>query len=329
LAVVQGPSITVAGAGALGLASALALARAGCRVTVCEPADPFAAAIPEAPVFEAVLDEVAASHFDILMAARDLWPGFAAGAGVELDRSGALAVGSTAWTTNLAAGMARLNIPPRELSASGARDLAPGLASDIGGGLFTSDDWRIDPRQAITALRRAARSAGVVFQTRAIAPGHHGDLLVRAVGAAQPAPIIPIKGQLARLAQAGLTSITLRAEGVYAVPGPCGLTLGATMESGAADAAVDPVKVQPLLAAGRRLLPALDTARAQLFAGVRAATPDGLPLVGFRGEALLAVGARRNGWLLAPLIGAMVAAYATGGDPGPYAARFDPARFDR
>jgi hypothetical protein len=37
--------------------------------------------------------------------------------------------------------------------------------------------------------------------------------------------------------------------------------------------------------------------------------------------------ARRNGWILAPLAAQIVTAYALGTDPGPLAARFDPARF--
>jgi glycine oxidase len=43
---------------------------------------------------------------------------------------------------------------------------------------------------------------------------------------------------------------------------------------------------------------------------------------------LLAVGARRNGWLLAPLVAQVVAAYVASDDPGPFAARLDPRRFD-
>jgi glycine oxidase len=43
---------------------------------------------------------------------------------------------------------------------------------------------------------------------------------------------------------------------------------------------------------------------------------------------VLAVGARRNGWLLAPLVARTVAAYVAGEDPGPHAARLDPRRFD-
>ena len=63
--------------------------------------------------------------------------------------------------------------------------------------------------------------------------------------------------------------------------------------------------------------------------GVRAATSDGLPMVGASAApgVVLAVGARRNGWLLAPLVAQLVAACVTGRDPGPYAAALDPARF--
>jgi len=63
--------------------------------------------------------------------------------------------------------------------------------------------------------------------------------------------------------------------------------------------------------------------------GVRAATPDGLPIVGLSKtqKVILVTGARRNGWLLAPLVAQVVAACVTGGEAGPYARRFDPGRF--
>jgi glycine oxidase len=67
----------------------------------------------------------------------------------------------------------------------------------------------------------------------------------------------------------------------------------------------------------------------QIAAGVRAATPDGLPMAGWS-EApgvALAAGPRRNGWLVAPLVARIVSACVTGRDAGPHAARLDPARF--
>ncbi|PXA83940.1 D-amino-acid oxidase, partial [Caulobacter sp. D5] len=79
-----------------------------------------------------------------------------------------------------------------------------------------------------------------------------------------------------------------------------------------------------------RLRPELAGASASIEVGVRASTPDGLPLVGESRTAgvILAAGARRNGWLLAPLVADMVAAYLTGADPGEDAAAFDPRRFE-
>ncbi|MDB5425130.1 MAG: D-amino acid oxidase family protein, partial [Phenylobacterium sp.] len=107
--------VTVAGAGALGLSTALALADAGCAVTVCDPAPRFSgasgvAAGMLAPVFETVLDAQGQGDLALLLAARDLWPGLAARAGVALDRSGAVAVGSEAWLAGVRGGMARLGL---------------------------------------------------------------------------------------------------------------------------------------------------------------------------------------------------------------------------
>jgi glycine oxidase len=120
----------------------------------------------------------------------------------------------------------------------------------------------------------------------------------------------------------------VRGEGVYAVPG-AGMIFGATMEPGRGDVAVEEDQAAPLLAAGLKLFPGLAGARIQIAAGVRATTADGLPMAGpgAAADVMLAVGARRNGWLLAPLIAQVVTACVTGRDPGPYAARLDPARF--
>jgi glycine oxidase len=102
------------------------------------------------------------------------------------------------------------------------------------------------------------------------------------------------------------------------------------MEPGVIDPAVDPTRGAPLQEAGQRLFPAIAGAPVRLLAGVRAATPDGLPMVGISSEpgVLVAAGARRNGWLLAPLVAQIIAACVTGRDPGPYAAKLDPLRFE-
>ena len=331
----------VAGAGALGLSCALALADAGCAVTVCDPAQtPQASAVAAgmlAPVFEAVLDEGGEAAFDLLIAARNLWPGLEARAGVALDRSGAMAVGEAAWLADVAAGLTRLGVRPTEVSRTTLEDLAPTLGPAFDQALLVREDWRLEPRQALAALRRTAEAAGVLFRREAVTGIGEADALVIATGAdqrlAEAAPelarLTPIRGQILRFMDIRGGGVSLRTDGAYGVPASDGLAVGATMEPGVAEAKVDPAALAPLVAAAGRLYPALAEATFGASAGVRAATPDGLPMVGFSKSpnVVLAVGARRNGWLLAPLVAQMVTACITGRDPGPYAARFDPQRF--
>jgi glycine oxidase len=332
------PRVTVAGAGVLGLTTALALVDAGCAVTVADPGGPNASSVAAgmiAPVLEAVFDATARPHLDLLLAARDLWPGLAVRAGIALDRSGALAVGRDAWLDDLAAGFARLGERPTEIGGATARALAPGLSPPSDRALLSREDWRVDAPSALAALAVAARDAGVTFVSEPVQGRGDADVLVIATGAAggladvapELAALSPIKGHIVRVSGAASGAV-VRAEGVYASPGG-GMIFGATMEPGQADASVDEAKGRPLLAAGLKLFPGLARAPVQISAGVRAATPDGMPMAG-RGGApgvMLAVGARRNGWLLAPLVAQVVAACVTGRDPGPLAARLDPQRF--
>jgi len=332
------PRVTVAGAGVLGLTTALALADAGARVVVCDPGGPNASSIAAgmiAPVFEAVLDEAARPHFDLLLAARDLWPGLAQRAGVGLDRTGAMAVGREVWLDAVTAGFAAINERPAEIGEATAQGLAPGLSDAFERALLSREDWRVDAPSALNALFAAAEAAGVVFLPRIMRGRGEADVLVIATGAVDElvdvapelAGLSPIKGHIVRVAGPSAGAV-VRGEGVYAVPG-AGMIFGATMEPGRGDVAVEEDQAAPLLAAGLKLFPGLAGAPIQIAAGVRATTADGLPMAGpgAAADVMLAVGARRNGWLLAPLIAQVVTACVTGRDPGPYAARLDPARF--
>ncbi len=337
----KGPKVIVAGAGALGLVSALALADAGCAVTVCDPAKgPQASAVAAgmlAPVFEAALDAETAGDLDLLLAARNLWPGLAARAGITVDRSGTAAVGSEAWLADIRARLARMGMRGADVPRGMLEDLAPGISPGLEA-VLVREDWRLEPRPALTALRAAAEAAGVQFRPWTVSGRGGADWLVVATGAdpglLPEAPelsgLSPIKGQILRLDGAGGGGFSLRGEGCYVVRGAQGLAIGATMEVGHSDTEIDLITLAPLAAAAARLLPGLAGAAFDAFAGVRAATADGLPMAGFSAMpgVILAVGARRNGWLLAPLVAQVVAACVTGADSGPYARRFDPGRFE-
>lgn len=334
--------ITVAGAGALGLTSALALADKGARVTVYDPAEPFAnasgvAAGMLAPAFESVLDAMAGAHMDLLMAARDMWSALEARIGVTVDRSGAVAVGDEAFLARVEAGLRKLDLHSTDLPAKTLQGLAPGIDGVWPRGVLTREDWRIEASETLAALRRACEAAGVEFR-KAAATGFEGaDRLVIATGGGHDLAVVapelihlaPIKGHILRVKAQPYAGVVVRGEGAYVTAAPDGLTVGATMQAGIADPQVVEAEAAPLRAAGARLFPVLAEAPAVAFAGIRAATPDGLPMVG-RGRhhgVLLAVGARRNGWLLAPLAAQVIAACLTEGEAGPFAARLDPARF--
>lgn len=316
----------------MGSAAALVLARTGFKVTVFDPAAPGdnasgVAAGMLAPVSEALFDPASRDHLALMRRARDLWPAFAQDLGIEISRAGVRIEGSEAWRDQVARRLGDLGLPADET---------------------IPEDWRIEARPALAALRRAAEAAGARFETAAVEAFSPGaltlaggrtqafDALVLATGpgaregrlAPETAALAPIKGQILR-APATEDGVVVRGEGVYLAPGQT-LAIGATMEAGRDDLAPDASATQNLRAAARALRPDLDLDEAQVEVGVRATTADGLPLVGWSRApgVLLAVGARRNGWLLAPLVADMVAAYLTGDNPGPDAAAMDARRFE-
>jgi len=326
--------VAVAGAGAMGSAVALALARAGLDVTVFDPrplgdnASGVAAGML-APVAETLFDPLSASHLALLRRARDLWPAFAASLDLPLLREGVRIEGEADWLAAVAARLQALEVPFERRGEA--------LVSDEA--LFSEEDWRIEARPALVALRDAALALGARLESRAFAPD---DLpafsaVVLATGPAaaaglapELAALTPVKGQILRADRGPATGPVIRGQGVYICPGESP-AIGATMETGRDDLDIDPSATEGLRAAAIRLRPELADAILTTQVGVRATTPDGLPLVGWSATpgVMLAVGARRNGWLLAPLVADLVAAYLKGDNPGPDAASLDARRFSR
>lgn len=327
----------VAGAGVLGLSTAFVLASAGARVTVFDPAAlgdnaSGVAAGMIAPAFESLLDPAGDPARDLMFAARDAWPAFAEAAGIALDRRGALAAGDAARLDRVEAGLQALGAEVRRLTGQEASALAPGVCFDAAGAVLSRDDWRLDAGPALRMLARAAVAAGAAIVSRP-APAGDADWLVAATGAARGlAPelerLSPIKGHIIRAPSIAYAGCVVRAGGVYLTPGEGGLIAGATMEHGRDDRLVEPAQVEALRAAAEAAFPGLRGARVVGAAAVRAATADGLPLVGESVTAgvIVAAGARRNGWLLAPLVAQIVTAQVFGHDAGPFAARLSAGR---
>jgi glycine oxidase len=327
--------LAVIGAGVFGLCTALRAADLGAEVAVWDPAPlgdnaSGVAAGMIAPVGELLFDQDMAPPFDLLRAGRDGWPAFCALApDLKIDPCGA-----------------RLCFQD-DAALQAAFELASGLDASVFRiedrlQLWTPEDWRIDPLSAIAAMAAAVIDrGGRIIPSRLNVEGFADfDSVVLAAGIgsrafARAAPELltlePIKGQLLRITASDAAGPILRTPDIYLAPQAGAVLVGATMERGREDTVVDPAVLGDLLHRALQIAPELAGLAYEGQAGVRAATPDGLPLAGpsSRPGLYLATGARRNGWLLAPLVSQIVVSYLSGGDGGPFAARLDPRRFAR
>ena len=242
----------------------------------------------------------------------------------------------------------RLGLEVRRLVPSAARALEPALAPALRLALEVPGDHAVDPRALCAALALAAERAGaalhpgvaverLVVERGRIAgielPGGEriacGQLVVAAgpwsgtlAGVPEDArvPVRPVKGQSLRLrdpAGRSLLERVVRFEGGYLVPrgdGRC--VLGATAEERGFDTAVTALGLWELLRDAQELVPGvLELEVEELPVGLRPGTPDNAPALGRSAGVdglLWATGHHRNGILLAPLTGELVAAELTG-----------------
>lgn len=338
----SGLGVRIAGAGALGSVLAFRLLEEGARVTLLDPAArgdnaSGVAAGMLAPAFEAALDPVSRDHFALLSEARDRWTRLASHVGAEIDRSGALWVGSEAALAEMAASLTQVGASAELIGAAEAERMQPGLRAPQGAA-FTTEDWRLDPGSMLRSLHLAIEARGGVIHRAALQALGDADLVVLATGLApagvpelppELSRLSPIKGQIAQLPGAEpLAGPVVRVSGAYVVPSAAGAIVGATMEAGAVDRTIEAQALERLRGAAAAAIPSLAGAPVRGAAGVRSATPDGLPMAGpsSRRGVWLALGARRNGWLLAPLIADVLVERLTGAQAGSWAAQLDPLR---
>jgi len=347
----KGLTLAIVGGGAVGLTLGVRAVQAGACATLygknaaVDSASGVAAGML-APTFEAALDPVSSGHFEVMRAARDAWPELIAALDlpvVALDRSGAVRVGAAdddLLLTDLEARMQAMGAACERLDNVAIRRLWPELSPTLVGGVFTPEDWRIEPAALLPALeaafdrsggRRIAADVTLDASGRFVAEGDAiaADAVVVAAGSGamawrslipELAALHPIKGQILTFDAAPRGGPMVRGPQGYVAPQPGGAMVGATMEVGVADLATDMAAVERLRSGAVDLFPHLACAGFTARAGVRAATADGLPLVGASrlSGVHLAVGARRNGWLLAPLM-ARVILDGLAGSASPYA----------
>ena len=301
------PDAVVVGGGVIGLGIAWRAALAGMAVTVVDEAPgrgaSWAAAGMLAPVTEVHYGERPLLSLNLAAAAR--WPAFAAeveeasGLQVGYRPGGTLAVArdadDNAALEDLYQFQLRCGLEVERLRSRECRQLEPGLAPSIRGGILAAGDHQVDNRALVEALLVACQRAGVrmvrgrVAELAVQADRVTGVLLagggpvpspadgetlaagvvVLAAGcwsgglgglAAEVLPRVrPVKGQLLYLrgsADQPLCSRNVRGLEVYVVPRTDGrVVVGATIEEQGFDTTVTAGAVHDLLRAALELLP--------------------------------------------------------------------------
>jgi glycine oxidase len=254
-------------------------------------------------------------------------------------------------------GLAAERLTPRE-----TRRREPSLTPRVRGGLAVDGDHSVDGRALHAGLLAAAEATGVevlrarVRELRVTDGRATGVVLdggreltagavVLALGAhsgglpgVPPLPVRPVKGQILRLAGAeGLLEGTVRAlvrgRHVYLVPyAGDGLIIGATTEDRGFDATVTAGGVHDLLHDAIEVMPGVtELELVETLARWRPGTADNAPLLGPSGlpGLVLATGHHRNGVLLTPVTGDLVAEHLATGAVPELAAPFTIDRFER
>jgi len=303
-----------------------------------------------APVTEADFGEDELLHLNL--AAAERWPAFAAelaavsGLSTGFRETGALVIAADRDDAEELERLAELHdtlgLPSRWVGPREARALEPGLSPRVRGAIHAPRDHQTDPAATVRALAAACRSAGVelreqvevaeLLQTGGAVMGVvtataevSAATVVVAAGAwsgglhPQAPAIRPVKGQIAtlRAPDPALTPThVVRTPRCYLLSREDGrVVLGATVEERGFDTRATADGVFRLLEAAREVLPDIGELEwTGVRAGLRPGTPDNLPVVGPADvDGLVwATGHYRNGVLLAPLTGEMVASILAG-----------------
>lgn len=354
-------SVAVIGGGIAGLACAFALVNRGAKVTVFERDRAGQAALwASGGMLAGVFESAEANAVDpfVMLARRglELWHDWA----TELD---AEAIGyqpcgtlspargrkQSAWLDDLAQSARR----------QGFRVETPGpmpswLSADRS--VLFPDDAALDNRKLGPCLVDYLRRRGVEIREGVrideISSDISGEVFIKAAGeihrfyravwatgydpvnknSNDPAEraVYPVKGQMVSLRAPGLRiEHCVRARDVYISQKTDGrIVIGATSEPNRDDLTVRNGAIKGLRKRAAKLIPALKKAdEVERWAGIRPATPDGLPVIGYgrMPGVCLANGLYRNGVLFSPAVAELVVAsvFHEGKTPEP----FSPWRF--
>ncbi len=242
--------------------------------------------------------------------------------------------------------------PVDRLDGRALREMEPALATEVWGGLYFPGDNRVDPSKLGAALwasaaRRGAvalcgdrvvqiaqRGEGVEIVTE---QGNHcADFAVLAAGAwsgelagqlGAQVTVRPVRGQHARFAGCPLQHL-VHVDGHYMVPDGDETLVGATVEEVGFDLRTTAAAVVDLSARVEEVLGGVLPFLSHR-AGLRPKPKNGRPLIGplqASPRFFVASGHYKNGVLLGPITGQIIARWIAEGVPGRDMSRFTPER---
>jgi glycine oxidase len=350
--------VIVVGAGLIGLTTAVALAERGVSVTLIGQHRPGEASPVAAGMLAPSVERGAGPADDFGVAARDRYPSYVdfladrTGIRVPLNRLGILQVALSAKGIK---GLKKSALDTsRWLDAKELADLEPALSHGLGA-VFNPDDGAVDNVVLFDALQRLASTShriasaqdivtsvdagadSATVKTTSGASYSAGHVVLAAgawagqiSGARFARAVTPARGQLVSYPSTPLRHVTYGPRG-YVVPRRDHTIGGSTMENVGFDATTTPDGIKKVRAASEEICPALAlSAGAIASAGLRPVTPDMLPMIGpdpERASLIYACGHSRNGVLMAPLTGDIIADLVTGTPLSHDLAQFRPDRF--
>ena len=295
---------------------------------------------------------------DFGIAARDRYPAYVellaerTGIRVPLNRLGILQV---ALSEKGIKGLKKTALPTsRWLDAKELRELEPALSHAVGA-MLSPDDGAVDNTvllaalgrlasaierittmdDAVTAVESGQSSATVTTRSGSTHSAGHvvlaaGAWVGRIPGTRLANAVEPARGQLVSYPASPLRHVAYGPRG-YVVPRGDSTIGGSTMESVGFDAGTTDEGIAKVRSAAEEICPALSSSKTtRAWSGLRPVTPDMLPIIGpdpDHGSLIYACGHSRNGVLMAPLTGDLVADLVTGTPLSLDLSQFRPDRF--
>ena len=352
--------VCVIGGGVIGLAAAVAIAETGRTVSLFDERRRGEASVAAAGMLAPGVERTDGEAQLLMVAGRERYPTYVemlrerTGIDVPLDRGGILEV-----IVDPAQGELRRASLAGDAEWLDAESLArhePALAPAAGAVLHPRDG-AIDNLVLLDSLRQLARrldrvtvlneqvtavrwsddgsaavlgaSGGTVSCARVVLAA--GAWVNEIRGLPRPLPVRPARGQMISYAAVPVHHVTYAPAG-YVVPRSSSWTVvGATMEYVGFDPSTPSWDASSLERAAAAIAPAFARARRlDHWSGLRPVTPDLLPILGADPEQpslVYACGHSRNGILLAPITGDVLARVVSGAPTGFDLAPFSVARF--